>query len=122
MLGMSIAFNALSTHGACTAVFVAVSAIIVWMISSIRTLNRISIVGWIGVISIFAAGEELRIQRPLTAVFTLMVAVGVQDRPAAAPPTGPWEKNLVMFGKPTMAAAGSTLGGIIYTLAATPAL
>lgn len=51
-----------------------------------------------------------------------MIAVGVQNRPAAAPATGPWEKDLVMFGQPTMAAAGSTLGGIVYTLAATPAL
>lgn len=60
MLSMSIAFNALSTHGACTAVFVVVSAIIVWLISSIRTLQRISIVGWIGVVSIFVAGMYCR--------------------------------------------------------------
>lgn len=54
---------------------------------------------------------------PLTAVFTLMIAAAVQDRPADAPKTGPWDKDLVMFGKPTVAAAGSTIGGMVYTLA-----
>lgn len=58
MLSLSIALNSLSSHGACTAIFVAVAAILVCSISSVRTLNKISIFSWIGVISIFVAGKE----------------------------------------------------------------
>ena len=55
------------------------------------------------------------------AVFTLVIAVALQDRPAAAPQTGPWDKQLIISASPTFAALGSTLGGIIFTLAGTPA-
>ena len=40
MLGVSIGLNAVSTHGACTAIFVAVAAIIALAFASIRTLGR----------------------------------------------------------------------------------
>ena len=70
MNGLSTALNALSIHGACTAVFVAVAAIVIFAMSLIPTLGRISILGWIGLFSI------------LSALFTLTIATGVQDRPA----------------------------------------
>jgi hypothetical protein len=57
ILGISISFNALSTHGTCTAVSVAVAAIIVFLCSSIRTLSRMSWLAWVGVISLMAAGK-----------------------------------------------------------------
>lgn len=56
ILGISISFNALSTHGTCTATFVAVAAIIVFLCASIRTLGRISWLAWVGVISLLAGG------------------------------------------------------------------
>ncbi len=60
MLGISTAFNALSTHGACTAVFVAVAAIIGFGFGSIQTLGRVSILAWIGVVSILSASKFCR--------------------------------------------------------------
>jgi hypothetical protein len=78
MNGLSTAFNALSMHGACTAVFVIIAAIIIFSLSLIPTLGRISILGWVGLFSILAA------------LFTLTIATGVQDRPAAAP-AGDWQ-------------------------------
>lgn len=57
MLGLSIGLNAVSNHGACTAVFVAVAAVLGFVLSSIRTLGRMSWLAWVGVISIMISGE-----------------------------------------------------------------
>lgn len=51
MLSISISLNALSNHGACTAVFVAVTFIAVTFLSSIRTLGRVSWVAWVGLVA-----------------------------------------------------------------------
>lgn len=56
MLSVSIALNALSMHSICTAIFVAIAAIITFAFSSIRTLGRISWLAWIGAICIIIAG------------------------------------------------------------------
>lgn len=55
MLGIATALNALSSHGACTAVFVAVAAIIGFGLGSIQTLGRISWLAWVGVVSILSS-------------------------------------------------------------------
>lgn len=60
MLSISIAFNALSTHGACTAVFVVVAAIIGFIFCSIQTLGRITWLAWVGVIAIISASKSIR--------------------------------------------------------------
>ena len=57
MLGVSIALNTLSEHGTCTVVFVVVAAVVIALLSSIRTLDRVSFLGWIGVVSIMAGSE-----------------------------------------------------------------
>ena len=57
MLGIATALNALSSHGACTAIFVAVAAIVGFSLGSIQTLGRISWLAWIGVVSILTASE-----------------------------------------------------------------
>lgn len=57
LLGVSIGLNAVSTHGTCTAVFVAVSAIMGFLVSSVRTLSKMSWLAWVGMISIVAAGK-----------------------------------------------------------------
>lgn len=57
MLGISISLNALSVHGACTAIFVAIAAVVTFGLSSIRTLGRISWLAWIGSICIIVAGK-----------------------------------------------------------------
>ena len=57
MLGIATAFNALSHHGACTAIFVAVAAVIGFGLGSIQTLGRVSILAWIGIVSILSASK-----------------------------------------------------------------
>lgn len=52
----------------------------------------------------------------LSACITLAVSVGVQSRPSAAPQTGPWSKDLVMFGSPSFADASSSLGTVVCKL------
>lgn len=57
ILGVSIGLNAVSTHGACTAVFVAIAALFGFFSSSVRTLGRITWLAWIGLPCILTAGE-----------------------------------------------------------------
>lgn len=57
MLGISISLNAVSTHGACTAIFVAVAAIIGFGLGSIQTLHEVSWLAWVGAGSILTASE-----------------------------------------------------------------
>lgn len=55
MLGISIGLNSVSTHAACTAIFVAVAAIVGMGLGSIQTLGRISWLAWVGVGCIITA-------------------------------------------------------------------
>lgn len=57
MLGISIGLNSLSTHGTCTAVFVAVAAIVTFILSSIQTLDKIGWFAWVGLIGIISASK-----------------------------------------------------------------
>jgi hypothetical protein len=56
MLSLSIGLNAVSTHGACTAIFIAIAAVLGFGLSSIRTLGKMSWLAWVGVISIMISG------------------------------------------------------------------
>lgn len=60
MLSLSIGLNAVSTHGACTAIFVAIAAVLGFGLSSIRTLGKMSWLAWVGVISIMISGMFVR--------------------------------------------------------------
>ncbi len=81
-LSISIALNAMSLHATCTQVFVIVALIVCACLASIQTLDRVSYIGWVGLFSIVGA------------ILTLAISVGVEDRPAAAPQDGPWDKDL----------------------------
>ncbi|WOO83195.1 N amino acid transport system protein [Vanrija pseudolonga] len=109
MVGVSTALNAVSTHGACTAIFIFVAAIAGWACASVRTLGKVAWLGWIGLVSI------------LLAILILTIAVGVQDRPFAAPKTGPWEKNIHIFVAATFSDAMSSVNDVVFAFAATPA-
>ncbi|TKX19990.1 hypothetical protein C1H76_7874 [Elsinoe australis] len=109
MLGISIGLNSLSTHGTCTAVFVAVAAICGWALSSIQTLGRITWVAWVGLFGI------------LSAILTLTISVGVQDRPSAAPQVGPWESDFALFKSPTFTEAITACSSLVFAYAGTPA-
>jgi hypothetical protein len=58
MISTSIALNAVSTHGTCSAVFTAVAAICTFILASIRTLNKMSWLAWIGTASVLVASES----------------------------------------------------------------
>jgi hypothetical protein len=66
MLSISIALNALSLHGACTAVFVAVAAIAAALLASIQTLGRLSWLAWVGVTTILVSSECCNLLRLVT--------------------------------------------------------
>ncbi|KAJ3505167.1 hypothetical protein NM208_g16233 [Fusarium decemcellulare] len=110
MLSISIALNALSTHAVCTAVFVAVAAIATFMFSSIQTLGRISWVAWVGAGCI------------IVAVFVVTIAVGLQDRPSAAPSDlGEWKSDYKIVAHPSFTEAMSAISTLVFTYAGTPA-
>ncbi|CZT21413.1 probable neutral amino acid permease [Ramularia collo-cygni] len=109
MLGISIGLNSLSTHGTCTAVFVAVAAIIGFGFGSIQTLGKVAWIAWVGVFGI------------LSAVFTLAIAVAVQDRPEAAPQTGVYKSDYKLIGEPTFEEAMSAVCTMIFAFAGSPA-
>lgn len=67
MLGISIALNAVSDHAVCTAVYVAVAAIVTCILGSIQTLGRISWLAWIGLFSILTSSEHTPIQHHVRA-------------------------------------------------------
>jgi amino acid permease len=108
MLGISIALNAISSHGTCTAAFVAVAAIVVFAVSSIQTLEKLSWISWVGVFSITIS------------LMIVTIGVGIQDRPAAAPAVGDWMKDVVIFGNPTFATAMSSVGSLLFAFAGMP--
>ncbi|KAJ5455837.1 uncharacterized protein N7458_004101 [Penicillium daleae] len=109
MLSVSIALNALSMHAICTAIFVAIAAIITFVFSSIRTLGHISWLAWIGAICI------------IIAVFTVTIGVGIQDRPSAAPRGGVWKSDYKLFNNPSFADAASAISSLVFAYAGTPA-
>lgn len=59
--------------------------------------------------------------RLITPVLTLTIAVGVQDRPAAAPQTGPFKSDWKLVGDPSFTEAISALSSMVFAFAGTPA-
>lgn len=106
---LTLRLNAVSVHATCTVVFVVVAVIICIAFSSIRTLDRVSWLGWIGMTSILAA------------VITLMASVGTQDRPADAPATGDWNKEVNVTPKTTFVDAMNAVTTVVFAYCATPA-
>ncbi|KAK2041704.1 transmembrane amino acid transporter [Colletotrichum somersetense] len=109
MLSISIALNALSTHATCTAVFVAVAAVVGFGLSSLRTLGRISGLAWVGITSI------------VVAVLTVTIAVSLQDRPAAAPRDAVWKSDFKVVNTPTFTQAIGAISSLVFSYAGTPA-
>ena len=48
------------------------------------------------------------------------IAVGVQDRPAAAPASGPWESDFKLVGNPSFTEAISAVSSLVFAYAGTP--
>ncbi|GJN89391.1 hypothetical protein Rhopal_002371-T1 [Rhodotorula paludigena] len=109
MLSMATAFNVMAEgQYTCTVVYAVVGAILTFLFSSIRTLDRISWIGWIGVAGI------------MTAILILTIAVGVQDRPQAAPPVGPWDPQLIAWGTPTFLEAMTAVSTVMFAFGGAP--
>ncbi|KAJ5391172.1 amino acid transporter [Penicillium cosmopolitanum] len=108
MLSISIALNALSTHGTCTAVFVAVAAIVGFMLSSIQTLGRMGPLAWIGLVCI------------ITGILVVTIAVGVQDRPSAAPQDGVWISDYQIAGSAPFSESITAVSSLVFAYAGTP--
>ncbi|KAJ5263661.1 hypothetical protein N7478_011266 [Penicillium angulare] len=108
MLSISIALNALSSHATCTAVFVAITAIIGFMFSSIQTLARISGLAWVGATCI------------VTSVFIVTVAVGTQGRPPPSAGVGV-KSDYKLFGNPSFLEAMTAISTVCLSYAGTPA-
>lgn len=51
----------------------------------------------------------------------MTIAVGVQDRPAAAPQQGPWVSGFELFKTPSFTSAVSAISSIVFAYAGTPA-
>ncbi|CAG9998270.1 unnamed protein product [Clonostachys byssicola] len=108
LLSVSISLNALSHHAICTAIFVVVAAIMVFIPTSIRTLDRISWLAWVGSTSI------------IVAILTVTIAVGLQERPSSAPQEGVWQSDYKLVASPTFNDAISAMGSIVFAWAGTP--
>lgn len=85
----AVGLNALSDHSQCTVVFAFVAALLITACSSIRTFSKLGWLTWFGMIT-FVLG-----------VFVFTIAVTQQDRPAAAPPTGPFDLGFEAIAYPT---------------------
>ncbi|GAA5874281.1 hypothetical protein JCM8547_007552, partial [Rhodosporidiobolus lusitaniae] len=108
MLGIRTAFNVWTDKGACGLIFSIVGFAIILLLSSIRTLNRISWIGWVGLVGI------------LSSIITLAIAVSLQDRPSAAPQTGPWDPQVVSLAHPDFYNGIMALSTIIFSYAGAP--
>ncbi|WOO81568.1 N amino acid transport system protein [Vanrija pseudolonga] len=109
MVSLSAALNAMSSHGACTAVFIAVVAAAGALLGAIPTLSRITWLGWAGIASLMAA------------LLTLTISVGLQGRPADAPrPPAPWTKEFKIVGRPTFEEAMAAISTVLFAYSATP--
>ncbi|WVR07864.1 hypothetical protein IAU60_004907 [Kwoniella sp. DSM 27419] len=106
-LSMSVAFNTITEHATCTIVWTVICMLIIGGLSSIQTLSKISWIGWAGLFSI------------MSAVITLMVAVGVTDRPSLAP-AGDFHIKSPAFTTPGFVDSINAITIIIFAYGGTP--
>ena len=52
---------------------------------------------------------------------TVTIAVGLEDRPSAAPQTGEWVPDYKLVGSPTLTDAVTALASLVFAYAGTPA-
>ncbi|PYH87303.1 putative amino acid transporter [Aspergillus uvarum CBS 121591] len=109
ILGVNIGLNAVSSHGACTAIFVVVATIAGFLLASIRTLDKISWLAWLGLACI------------LVAVLLVTISVGIQDRPSLAPQVGPRTSDFRVTNSPSFTDGVSAVSSLIFACSATPA-
>ncbi|KAL4865295.1 hypothetical protein BDV12DRAFT_200237 [Aspergillus spectabilis] len=92
IVGVSTALNALSHHAACTVWWSFLATVVIAATASVRKLQHIGWISYVGFISIYAA------------VFIVVVGVTTRDRPAAAPQEGPYDLGFKAANNPGFAA------------------
>lgn len=107
MLTTSVALNALSEHGACTMVFVAVTCVAAFVIGTgFRALDKVAWISWVGVAGIFIA------------IWTTAIACLTQKRPVAGPSTGPIDLNIRVIPDTTFSAAMTAISNQLFAVGA----
>ncbi|KAI6767642.1 hypothetical protein HG530_005651 [Fusarium avenaceum] len=86
-----------------------VAAVTGFIFASIRTLGKLSWLAWIGLVCV------------ITSVIILTVAVGIQDKPAAAPADAVWVSDYHLLKKPSFTNAISAICSLVFAYAGTPA-
>ena len=108
ILGTSIALNALSNHGACSVWFSFVATVMVILFSCIRTWDRMTWPLTFGFCSVFGG------------VLAVVIGVTLNDRPAAAPQTGPFDLGFHVVAHPSFAAGVTSALTIFISSSAGP--
>ncbi|GAA6006488.1 uncharacterized protein JCM10292_003791 [Rhodotorula paludigena] len=108
-LGISVALNAISLHATCTAVYVAVAAVVTFPFASLRTMGSVKWVGWVGLASM------------IVSIMLVTIAIPAGGRPSLAPQTGPLDLEIVIWGKPTFAEAMNAISNLVFSYAGTSA-
>ncbi|KAH8671161.1 transmembrane amino acid transporter protein-domain-containing protein [Xylariales sp. PMI_506] len=109
IIGLSVAFNALSNHAACTVWWSFLSMVIITAAASVRTLRNVGWLTWVGFFSIFIA------------ILVVVIGVTTRDRPAAAPQTGDFELGYYVIVHPTFVAGMTATATIFVSSAGTSA-
>ncbi|KAH9892252.1 amino acid transporter [Xylariomycetidae sp. FL2044] len=109
IVGLSVGFNALSDHAACTVWWGFLSFVIITAAASVRTLRNVGWLTWAGFASIFVA------------VLVVVIGVTTRDRPAAAPQTGDFELGYYAIAHPTFVEGMTATATIFVSSAGTSA-
>ncbi|OQD69486.1 hypothetical protein PENPOL_c002G08993 [Penicillium polonicum] len=99
MLSISIGLNAVSSHATCTAVYVAMAAIVAFLFGSIQTLGPDHLI-----------------------VLIVTIAVGIQGRPSAAPTDVAWVSDYqIVKSDVSFTDAITAVSTLVFAYAGTPA-
>lgn len=108
LLGTSIAFNALSEHGACSVWFSFIAACLIICYSSIRTFDRMT---WPMTVAFMCV---------MGGILAVVIGVTLTDRPAAAPAQGDYNLGFQIVASPEFAAGITASATIFISSAAGP--
>ncbi|KAL4911713.1 transmembrane amino acid transporter protein-domain-containing protein [Aspergillus aurantiobrunneus] len=107
MLTTSVALNALSEHGACTMIFVAVACAAAFVLGTgLRSLEKVSWLSWVGVAGI------------IVAIWIVAIACLTQSRPAGAAASGPVDLDIRVFPNTTFSQAMSAVSNQLFAVGA----
>ncbi|KAH8885802.1 hypothetical protein GQ53DRAFT_658937 [Thozetella sp. PMI_491] len=110
VIGLSVAFNALSDHSICTVWFAFIGMILMTAAASVRTLRNVGWLTWVGFFSL------------VIAVLIVVIGVTTRSRPAAAPQEGDFDLGYRVIANPTFIAGITATATIFISSAGTSAM